>query len=507
VFRTRPARTFAFTMLLSLAPAIVLAQSGTATVTVQWDKPIRVSKTTPTLQVVVNPLLRRSSPIHDQVFMALKNMHADYVRFVPWLPYPDLGIAELSPPLNGKTSWDFSLIDPITTDFFDATEGHSTVLNFSTIPEWMFKEEKPVAVPSDPNAVDWNYEQGGELLDPSGHEVAAYYARLVSWYTRGGFTDELGVEHHSGYSYDIPYWEVLNEPDYEHGLSPAQYTTIYDSVARAIHNVSPNTQFVGVSLAAPSKNPQFFEYFLNPAHHESGIPLDYISYHFYAVPEADEDPETQQHTFFAQADGFLNVVRYIESIRTRLSPQTKTMINEIGSISAEGANQGAPGEKSTPIPDSYWNLSGALYAYLFGELTRMGIDVVGESQLVGYPTQFPSVSMLDWNTGQPNARYWVLKLLRENFGPGDTLVENHSESRFVYSMAVVTREGKRRLLLVNKRNRSVALLIPGAAEGTEEFVDETTAFEPPGTMRLKSDTITLGAFCVAAVTLPESGRP
>jgi hypothetical protein len=44
-------------------------------------------------------------------------------------------------------------------------------------------------------------------------------------------------------------------------------------------------------------------------------------------------------------------------------------------------------------------------------------------------------------------------------------------------------------------------------EGTEEFVDETTAFQPPVTMRLKSDTITLGGFCVAAVTLPESGRP
>jgi hypothetical protein len=61
--------------------------------------------------------------------------------------------------------------------------------------------------------------------------------------------------------------------------------------------------------------------------------------------------------------------------------------------------------------------------------------------------------------------------------------------------------------LVNKRNRSAALVIPGAVEGTEEFVDETTAFQPPVTMRLKSDTITLGGFCVAAVTLPESGRP
>jgi len=37
------------------------------------------------------------------------------------------------------TSWDFSLIDPMTIDFLDATKGHSVILNFSTIPAWMFK--------------------------------------------------------------------------------------------------------------------------------------------------------------------------------------------------------------------------------------------------------------------------------------------------------------------------------------------------------------------------------
>jgi len=63
-----------------------------------------------------------------------------------------------------------------------------------------------------------------------------------------------------------------------------------------------------------------------------------------------------------------------------------------------------------------------MYAYLYGELAKLGIDVAGESQMVGFPTQWPSVSMVDWDTGQPNARFWVLKLLRANFGPGDKLV-------------------------------------------------------------------------------------
>jgi len=68
----------------------------------------------------------------------------------------------------------------------------------------------------------------------------------------------------------------------------------------------------------------------------------------------------QPHTFFAQADGVLTVVRYVEAIRRRLSPETGTMINEIGAISADDRLQRAPGHVSKPIADSYWNLTGAL---------------------------------------------------------------------------------------------------------------------------------------------------
>ena len=41
---------------------------------------------------------------------------------------------------------------------------------------------------------------------------------------------------------------------------------------------------MGMALAAPGRDPKFFEYFLNPANHKPGIPLDMISYHFYASP-------------------------------------------------------------------------------------------------------------------------------------------------------------------------------------------------------------------------------
>ena len=487
---------------LGLLAQFCVAQDQSTKVTVNWDKVVRVSQTTPTLQLVVNPPLARRTAIHDNVFKSLHDLQADYVRYVPWLPYPRLGVAELEPPANGKTSWDFSVIDPMTIDFLEATKGHSVILNFSTIPQWMYKTDKPVPYPADPNQVTWDYEKGTELRDSSCKEVADYYARLLAWYTQGGFTDELGVRHESGYHYQIPYWEVLNEVDFEHGFTPESYTRFYDAVVAAMRRIQPQIKFVGMALAAPSDNPHFFEYFLDHRNHQPGVPLDFISYHFYATPSPDQSPEAQQFTFFAQADGFLNVVRYVESIRQRLSPETRSTIDEIGSISADDGEQGNPGHIAQPIPNSYWNLSGATYAYLFAKLTTVGVDVAGESQLVGYPTQYPSVSMVDWNTGKPNARYWVLKLLRDNFGPGDKLVETDVSNSSVYSLGVVTHDGRRRLLLVNKRDRIFEVSVPGASGGQEEYVDQSTAFQPPASAKLSSDKVMLNGFGVAAVTLP-----
>jgi len=487
-----------FAAVLLAAPCS-LAQTSSK-VQADWGKVQEVSKTTPTLQVVVNPPLRRGSKIHDKVFQSLKDLGADYVRYVPWLPYPSLGVAELEPPRDGKTSWDFSSIDPMMEDLMNATAGHSVIINFSTIPQWMFKTPKPVAYPSDPYQVDWNYEQGTELRDPSMKEVADYYARMVSWYTKGGFTDEYGKRHESGHHYKIQYWEVLNEVDFEHHMSPEFYTHLYDAVVSAIHKVDPTIKFVGAALAAPSINPQFFEYFLNHQNHQTGVPLDMISYHFYAGPTPGQDLNDWQYTFFDQADHFLDTVRYVQSIRQRLSPETQTDTDELGCI----LPYDTAGHLIRPIPNGYWNLCGAMYAYLYAQLAHQGIEVAGESQLVGYPTQFPSVSLVDWKTGQPNARFWVLKLLHDNFGPGDKLVKTDGGSEAVYAQGFVTSSGQHKLLLINKRNRPASISLPGEAGSTEQYVDEETAESGVGTALMVRDETTLGPFEVSVITLHSS---
>src|SRR5438128_4228420 len=183
---------FAILYLGLIASGTLRARDQPAKLKIDWSRTVRVSQTTPTLQVVVNPPLRRGTSVHDNAYQSLHDLGADYVRYVPWLPYPRLGVAELEPPKDGQTSWNFSLIDPMTIDFLEATKGHSVVLNFSTIPQWMFKTGAPVPYPADPNQVTWNYEQGRELRDATLKEVADYYARLLAWYTQGGFVDEFG---------------------------------------------------------------------------------------------------------------------------------------------------------------------------------------------------------------------------------------------------------------------------------------------------------------------------
>src|SRR5438874_1999619 len=472
---------------------------------VNWDKVEQTSKTSPTLQVVVNPPLHHGTTVSTNAYKAVHELGADYVRYVPWLPYPKLAVAELEPPKDGRTSWDFSLIDPMTIDFLEATKGHPAILNFSTIPQWMWRTDKPIPYPSDPDQVTWDYTQGTEPRDPTFKQIADYYARLVAWYAQDGFTDELGKRHESGHHYSIPYWEVLNEVEFEHKMSPETYTKLYDAVVTAMRNVQPDLKFVAMALAMPSQNPHFFEYFLARKNHQPGIPLDFISYHFYAIPTPDQTPEIQGYTFFAQADGFLNTVRYVEEIRKRLAPDTRTTIDEIGAISADDVAQGEPGHVAKPIPASYWNLTGAMYAYLFGEMTRMGIDVAGESQLVGYPTQFPSVSMVDWNTGNPNPRFRVLQLLHDNFGPADKVVaireDPSSHNPYVYAMPVITKDGKERVLLVNKSQNAMDVEINGAAGGQMEYVDQTTGFDPAIKAPVANDKFGLNGFSVAVLTM------
>jgi hypothetical protein len=486
-------------LIVCAIPVLAFAVEPDRSVTVNWSSATLESRSSLSIQVCPEPPMRRGSPIHDQLFGALRNLKADLARLQPWHPYPKLAVAELDPPKDGKTFWDFSVIDPIVVDFYAAAEGRPVMLNFGTIPEWMFKTDKPVAYPADPDEIDWNYAQGKQLRDPTLKEVVDYYHRLASWYMKGGFTDEYGTLHESGHHFKIDYWEVLNEVNIEHDLSPELYSSIYDAVVSDLRKLDPEMKFSGLAMAGPSNEAEYYryyEYFLNRKNHKPGIPLDMISFHFYSTPAADESMEVQQHTIFAQAEWFLGAVRHVDSIRQRLSPNTKTYINELGTFSAD------PRSMDPKLPPSFWTLSGSMFAYVYPRLVEDGIDVIGAAELIDYPGQYPGTTLVDWQSGKPNARYWVVKLLKENFGPGDKLAATKSPDDTVLAQGFLSPKGEHKILLVNKRNHDISVSLPGAANSKIEYVDQTTGWEPPGSAILRNDSVTLRPQAVAVVTLP-----
>lgn len=478
----------------------------TIPVHIDWQTITGTSRTTLTTHMWTAPPLRRGRPAHDTAFNALRTLDADLVRFLPWFSHPRLSVPALTPPTDSDTSWNFELLDEFVADFMAATDGRAVVANFATIPAWMFTT--PVEVPDDPDQIVWDYERGTELRDPTGQEVADYFYRLASWYMAGGFTDELGRRHESGHRYRFAFWEVLCEPDMR-GMTPDTYTRLYDAVVQRLRPLDPQMRFVGLSLTHMHHEPEYFWSFLDPAKHANGVAPDAMSYHFYASPEvvnpysADDNPPYPhwRDTFFAQADGFVDQVRLIESIRRRLAPDTKTFINEVGTFAPDLMNP------EPDIPEEYWALSAAVQSYLWAQLVTLGVDLVGIAEFMDYPGMIPGTTLVNWDTGAPNARYRALELLLRNFGPGDSLVTTTTgpagfPDPRLHAQGFIGVDGTRKLLLVNKTGTPVELDMPNGSDvGQLHQVSAVTGAAPAAVTTPSPEQLSLDAYATAVLRL------
>ena len=391
-------------------------------------------KTTPTLQMVVHPLLTRASPIHDAAFKSLAALNATHARFSSWFPFPRLSMPTLDPPsgihqcrdvgvgynatlschtgvidkvefasfglpdgicgaftrnpqcdaanttaiiqslcvgqrecsipasvtafgtpcpqssglrlavqvvcspAENTTYWDFSYLDPLVADFMQGVGERSPVLNFCTIPSWMFDQSgQPVHhAPDSPVGTDWGYETGTRLLDPTCQQVGEWFGRLAAWYRTGQMVDEYGREWVGGRAYpSIRLWEVLNEELHEHSIGVMEYICLYDAIVAAVRDMADpghEVQFVGMAYAnVDVELYDDFTTFLNHSNHRPGTPLDWVSYHWYSEPQSRTNV-TVFEGFFADNEHFVGVVEDIEAIRKQLSPQTRTTIDEVGVV-------------------------------------------------------------------------------------------------------------------------------------------------------------------------------
>jgi len=320
--------------------------------------------------------------------------------------------------------------------------------------------------------------QGKPLVDPTCEVMAKYAARYVGWYTAGGFVDECGIEHKSNLHYDWFGLSVLNEDEYHTPPGDGvQYTMCWDAWKREIRKVNPSIQLVGpetaggpygtrrrraaaatvaqasrrsgggrgnASVASEQPRParplaqprvstaerleqlggqlSYSLFFLNGSNHDDGQPPPFVSNHvaLYGPP---------WDAFFTGTDEWLtHVVAPLEQSRQAMAPDAQLVMNEFIPFNNEWCNASAGGScdwasnasRTTTINRQTlgWSAAAASFAYAFGVLSEAGFAWVGADQLIGgtWPDNEPAVASLDWRTGEPNAKYWAIRMLAKRLG-------------------------------------------------------------------------------------------
>ena len=122
----------------------------------------------------------------------------------------------------------------------------------------------------------------------------------------------------------------------------------------------------------------------------------------------------------------------LEQARQQLAPETELVLNEVVLGVDDWCDVGSA-KKGHACPQWHsklsasraanrkmlgWNHDATVYAYNFARLFELGYLYVTSDQLVGgpWPDNYPSISSLDWEMGEPNAKYRTARLLAAVLG-------------------------------------------------------------------------------------------
>lgn len=286
-----------------------------------------------------------------------------------------------------------------------------------------------------------------------------------------------------------------------------EYTICFDQWKAEIAKVNPNVTLIGPEtyyMDASKRNPgvtsiQFNTFFLNASNHADGVSPPVISNHN-AV--RDFDGFDKWYDEFAVP---------LEAVRKALAPQTEAVLNEVVLGVSDWCDTGGKHEDCPNWQDSgsqgraanrktvSWNHDATVYAYNFARLSELGYLYVSSDQLVGgpWPDNYPSVSSLDWQTGEPNAKYWTVRLLASVFGKRTrqlvqtniTSSDNNTDAAETAHAYGFVQEGQRGILLLSKTADPVVFSVPFASgwEGVLlEGVGAEPGFTPPRAIQLGS---------------------
>merc|ERR1740139_2001475 len=172
---------------------------------------------------------------------------------------------------------------------------------------------------------------------------------------------------------------------------------------------------------------------MNGSHHSDGQPPPVVASHM--VLNGGGGSFSQ---FFSGLDEWVeNFGEPLDRARRELAPESEMIMNEfmpfMSDWCAESELNGCPdwtlsSSQGTKINRKTlgWNAAAASFAYAFGRMAELGYKYVGADQLVSgpWPDNEPAVTSLDWDTGEPNAKYWSVRMLAEGLGAGEKRLYN-----------------------------------------------------------------------------------
>jgi hypothetical protein len=282
--------------------------------------------------------------------------------------------------------------------------------------------------------------------------------------------------------------------------------------------------------------------FFSSANHVAGSakPPEYASYHFYAfLPQGRELNMARFNVsyVFAQAVEFVAQARaireHIDAADWGLGPKTALNFDEIGLIGGSGCPLHDSSRGAAKLFDDeriFFNLGASMFAFVYGELAKIGSDMVAASQTLSFNATpglvvhgkalrsfYPCLTLIDWVPPYGgNARFWGLRAMIDVLGNDikSVVAVNISSttpppigwptSSIVYGVGFVRSDGQRVTLMANTNSSDQIVELEGAAGGQIYVVDLDHGHGDAAysNTSLSSQRFRLGALAVALVEMP-----
>jgi hypothetical protein len=290
------------------------------------------------------------------------------------------------------TDWDFTVLDAIVQPVLSIGD-HSPEFQIAVAPHF-------------PGLVDGN---GHLIVNSANLQIFANYSgNLVRYYNKGGF-DWGGKHFQSASSHPITWWGIFNEYNIN-GLTPAQYTQLYNAVVPAMLAIDPAIKLSALELSDydyqigdPRNNLPVF--FAAPTAGGVNAQVNVASTHFYSTC----NQTNTDTTLFSVIPQFVSDVQYFrQQLATRPDLGNVAVWVTENNVNADftdasGNSVCNPGQKFVSDPHGTSAFFAAWRPYIFSQLGKAGNQALYHWD---YDAD-PQYGETDYTSGNKYLSFWV----------------------------------------------------------------------------------------------------